>query len=244
MISISSGLKDSLKESSRQLKGYIDYGDNIIRDDDDLISLKISWKANFTTAIIRVAQATYKGGHSLLNQYVELGIGAVLPDNSTEYIDYGSFKVVEVETNEASEHITAKMYDKMYDSLIPYDIDPIYDITFPVSLKELLEAICTRLNWTLATSTFPNDDTEITSDPFTGLGLSFRNVLDQIAQASGSVLFFNNSDELVVKQIAATSLETLDKNLLRTLKVSESYGPVNSVVLSRMPQEDNIVQNS
>lgn len=171
------------------------------------------------------------GTHTLL--FYPLGIGT-----TPEYIDYGSFKVVSVETNEGSTETKIKMFDKMYEALQQYDLEP----TYPITLKQLVEAICTRFSWTLGTATFPNDDLSITAELFEGLQLSFRDILNQVAEASGSIIYFGNDDKLYIKQISESVLETLTSDNLMTLKIEPMYGELNSVVLSRSPQEDNILQ--
>lgn len=157
----------------------------------------------------------------------------------TEYIDYGSFKVVNQTTTKGSDVIKLVAYDKMYESLQKYDLSPSY----PMTLLEFLQAICARFDWTLATTSFPNSDLVIEEELFSNLDLPFRNILDQIAEASGSIIQFNNNDELVVRQITDEVLETLDAGNLNNLDLEEPYGPIASVVLSRQPQGDDIIQS-
>lgn len=162
----------------------------------------------------------------------------------TEYIDYGSFKVIEQENNQGNDVTEIKMFDKMYEALQQYDLEPIYDVVYPCTLLEFLEAICDRLDWTLGTLSFPNDDLIIEEDLFSAQQLTFRTVLDKIAEASGSIIYFDVDDELKVRQISDgdSVLETLDSSDLQTLKVESHYGPINALVLSRSPQEDNIAE--
>jgi hypothetical protein len=332
MIAVSEEFKEAMRSSSRKTTGYIDNAGEIIDADGDLKSLKITSEAGICRTLMRSAEASFFGDHSLLGQFVDLVIGVVLPqlvdkgpftvtiaspgvatmiahglitgdkvkistddalptglepgiyyiikidndtfrfassyynsqnnvpintsgtqsgthslkvytgaEGDTEYINYGKFKVVDpVKIDQATSITTIKMFDLMYESLQDYDITP----TFPMSLVSLLEEICDRLGWTLATTTFPNSTETISSDVFEGLGLTYRDILDDIAEASGSIIYFNIDNELVVKQISDTIEETLDKRSLKVFKVEAPYGPINSVVLSRMPQEDNIVQSS
>jgi len=242
MITVSEEFKTAMKTPGREAKAYLNDSGNMINQDDDLQTIKLTASSSICKTVMRGAVVTYLGSHNYLDKYVNLGLGVVLPNESIEYLDYGSFKVVKVETNKANASSKITLYDKMYEALQPYDLEPIYDITYPTTVLGLLEAICVRFSWTLATTEFPNDDYGIPADLFLDQKLTFRDVLEQIAEVSGAIIEFNNSDELVVRNISDTILETLDKNSLNKLILEPTYGPITSVVLSRQPQEDNIAQ--
>ena len=187
--------------------------------------------ANALNSVAINTSGTQSGTHSL----------SYYPEGSftdPEYIDYGQFKVVKQESNKGTDGVTVKMFDRMYDALIKYDLTP----TYPITLTNFLQAICTRLGWTLGTTTFPNSDLVINSELFSNQNLTYREILDKVAEAAGSIMYFNTSNQLVLRQISATVVDALDKNTLNTLKVESQYGPVYSVVLSRQPQEDNIAK--
>lgn len=245
MISVSEDFKTAVKAVTKEIKAFISDGDPIYGS-DDLQSLRITAQTSILKTLMRSAEAVYLGSHSYLDTDVKLGIGVVLGDTSTEYIDYGTFKVVSQEEDKATEGTKIKMYDKMYEALITFDLDPVYDIIYPCSLLEFLQAICTRLGWVLATDEFTNDDLEIGEDLFLNQNVSFRFVLDQIAEATGCIIYFDVNDELTLKEIDFDDpLETLDggvTGVLNSLKVESKFGEINSVVLSRMPQEDNIAE--
>lgn len=241
MITVSSTFKTAIKSAGRQLKAYINDSGNYIRDDDDLVSLKISSKGDIGKAVMRSAEAIINGEANLLGKWVNLGVGVVLPDTSTEYIDYGTFKVTEQEYRKDTRDTKIKLYDKMYEALIRYDLEAIYDVVFPATLKEFLEAICVRFGWTLATATFPNDGTSMPVDVFAGLDISFRDVLDDVAEASASIILFNNTGELEVRQVltTGTSENLLTSNLIE-LDIKNKLEPVNTITLAREPQRDYI----
>lgn len=61
-----------------------------------------------------------------------------------EYIDYGSFRIVPDKTtvDQATGETTVKMYDKMYQATVAYDLT----VTYPTTVLELLQAIRTRFS--------------------------------------------------------------------------------------------------
>jgi hypothetical protein len=78
------------------------------------------------------------------------------------------------------------------------------------------------------------------SDLFVGIGLSYRDILEDIAEASGTIMYFNGDDELVLREISTDVLETLTTDDVVSLKLEPQWGELNSLVFSRTPQEDNI----
>ena len=236
MRTVSADFKTAIKTAGRQLKAYVTDGEDEITEVDDLKSLKITSEGGLCRTVLRQAEAIYFGEHEYLDSYVNIGIGVLLPDTSTEYIDYGGFKVVEVKQDIASGITTAKLYDRMYEGLQKYALEPEY----PITTFELVGSICTELGWDIAVESFPNDDISITSNIFENSDVSYRDVLNMIAEASGSIVYFNEDDELDFRQIEDAVLETLTSANLISLKLEPVYGELNSVVLSRQPQEDNI----
>lgn len=246
MINVSNDFKTEVKKSAKQIKAYIKDQETYpteLTEVDGLKSIVITQETSLLHTVMRQVDIKHFGTHNFLDQYINVGLGVVLPDTSTEYIDYGSFKIIERKIEKDKDYTTLKGFDKMIESLIKWDLDPIYDVTFPATVKELLEAICTRLDWTLKTATFPHDDTEIEGDVFTGVIETYRDALEMIAEVTGSIIYFDVDDELVVAQVSHdTPLDTLSADDLNTLDIKAKWGEINSVVLSRTPAEDNILQ--
>lgn len=240
MISVSNNFKTAAKNVQKTWKGYITNGTTRLNEGDSLMSLRIQSSGLICKSIMRQLNATYYGNADYLGQYIHAGIGIIKADTTTEYIDYGSFKVITVVPDIGNTTIAITGYDRMYEANQLWGLDPIYDITYPTTLLNLIRAICTKLGWTLATTTFPNSSLAVATDLFTGLGLSYRFILDQCAEASGSIIYFDVNDQLTFRQISNTILDTVTPDELNSLKVSATYGPITSLVLSREPQEDNI----
>lgn len=237
MITVSNDFKNAVKTFGKQLKAYVTNGTDEITDSDDLQTLKLVSTGTLCRSIIRQAEIKYLGTHDYLEDEVNIGIGVLTESNVYEYIDYGKFKVVESKVDIAKNQTTLKAFDKMYQALQSFSLS----FTYPITMKDLLDDICTELSWTAGYTTFANDDLVIASDIFSNLGLSYRDVLDDIAEASGSIIMFDNEDNLIVKSVSASPLDTLTKDNLFSFKLENKYGPINSIVLSRQPQEDNIV---
>ena len=154
-------------------------------------------------------------------------------DADYSYIEYGTHIVKEKKFDEEQDTILLECYDLMLFSMVPYDLA----VGYPATVKGLLDAICARLGWEKRYTAFVNSDVVIKEEKYDA-SYTFRDVLDEIAQVAGGMIAFVG-DELDVIY-PTDSGETIDASNLKTLKMGEVYGPVNSIVLSRSPQEDNI----
>lgn len=234
----------AITSDSRRMTSYLERKSDStrVRATDDLISWKISEEAGLTRAVMKQAEAKWYGSHYQIGDWVRFVYGVYTSSSSVSYQYTSYFKVVELEEDQASGITTAKLYDPMYEALQPYAIGD--SITYPVTLRGLLVAICTELGWTLDSSgnNFPNSSISITSNVFANSDVSYRDVLNQIAEAGACILCFPRTDgKLYVRSASSSSQLTLDPSTQNKLTLEEEYKELNSVVLSRQPQEDNIV---
>jgi hypothetical protein len=154
------------------------------------------------------------------------------------YKTFGTYIIKTQKYDDEASTLNLECYDLMIQSMIPYDLALDYtDATNPVTVKVFLDAICMRLGWARGYTTFTNSDVVIDGEKFDN-SWTYRDVLDQIAQVAAGVIAFKD-DALCVLYPTSTG-EIIDASNLRSLTVGDKYGPVNSVVLSRTPQEDNI----
>lgn len=155
----------------------------------------------------------------------------------TEYIDYGAFKVVEVKPSIGKNFTQLQLFDKMFESLKPYGLPYL---EYPITLKVYLEAICTELGWTLGTTSFHNDDLIVEADLFSFRTFTFRQVLEQIAETAGVMMYFDIDDTLKLRGVGSAVLEAIAVEDLKELTLQSEWGILNSLVLSRDPIGDFI----
>lgn len=237
MKAVTNAFKTAVKADSKKVYATVTDGLDPITENDDLQSLKIFANGDFARTAIKELKCTYFDSHGYLDSDVNVKIGAELADESIEYIDYGDFKIVEVNESKDKETTTIKGYDKMYESLQNYDLG---GITFPVTLLSYLQSICTELGWTLGTTSFFNDDLEVEADYFRFKDKTYRDALNRICEVAGTMMYFDSSNELILKELGNSSLETLTTSELREMKIESQFGAVNSLVLSKQPENDNV----
>lgn len=260
MIVVSDDFKNAMKQPVKELQAFIENDVNVIRDDTDLISYKISGDGGPCTAVMRKFEAKYLGDHNLLGSWVTSGFGVRLPTNDFEYLRYGSFKITETTTAKDTEETSIVGYDRMISSMIAYV--PIDATLYPMTLYNYAKTLCNAIGLELGNTEFTvNNDLIVSQELFANInGITYRDIFTQIAQATASTCIIGNDDKLYFKPIKrfdisplaiigqavlgqdrlGRTIETLTYDNMFKLKLGDKYGEINSVVLSRTPQEDNV----
>jgi len=233
---VSNDFKTEITKNGRQIDAIITFG-NTTLGKDDINSLTISTNGDILKSVMTQVE---------IDSNVNIPVGTdfniqfgVFVDDEYEYIDYYNFIVKTSEYNADTLSYKVVAYDYMLYSMVKYDDDPL-DISYPISVKNYLSAICTKLGWTLATNEFANDDTLIAEERFAGIGYTYRDILDDIAEITGSIICFRQN-ELNVLYPTATNF-TLDEEYLKDTNVTmkEQYGAINTLVFTRSAESDTI----
>lgn len=182
----------------------------------------------------------------------EIGLTLTHPEGDSIKIKYGSFCIAEEPEYDAAQNLTSIIaYDGLYPSMQPYDISLWKQ---GITLKEFLVAILKQCEIPYdadSLSLMANADKVITSEKYldiendsTEAAYTYRDILDEIAKASGVTFAFKNSlGGNPAKLYAIKPTESgyvIDESNLRSVTIGAKYGPVKGVVLSREPQEDNV----
>lgn len=181
-----------------------------------------------------------------------LKIKATHPEGDSVTIGYGGFYIAEAPEYDAAQNLTSVIaYDELYQSMRPYTASLWQS---GITVKNYLIAILDKLGINYDENSFnlmANADKVITSEKYldiendsTEAAYTYRDILDEIAKASGVTFAFKNSlggDPFKLYAIKPTeSGYVIDESNLRSVTIGAKYGPVKGVVLSREPQEDNV----
>lgn len=247
-------VSDDFKIASRQpikaeIRSFLqildEQGVNIestIAGTDDLASFKIEAVSGMlTTTMRKLTVKLVATDYDFISRptYVRPIYGLKLPDDSWEDINYGTFLVTEQTIVHETGTMTITGYDLMIRSYLEYK--PEWH-TYPVSLAEFLSQICSAIGIKngMEDQEFTHSSLYIDIDYYANIsGTTYRDILEDIAEATATTVVIGRDDTLYLKPIFDTE-EDLDEITLKKFKANPPYGPVNSVVLSRMPQEDNI----
>ena len=239
MIAVSNAFKQAMKQPVKELDAYIQIAENDrITSADDLINFKVSCESGLCKTAMRKLEAKYLGDRNLLGQWVHVGFGVKLAGGTFEYLDYGSFLVTEITYTKDTGVTTITGYDKMIMSMKNY-VKMAFE--YPMSLYDYTQALCMSFGLNLGNESFEtHNNWQVTQELWENIdGITYRDILVQIAQVTCSTCIIGNDDSIYFKKINETD-ETLTYDNMKKLKLEPIYGEINSVVLSRTPQEDNI----
>lgn len=203
---------------------------------DTIINVKFGVQVDLSLTVAEVNTMKVSRLNSLPVKYLSSNL------KGFEYINLGNYIISkEPEYNADTQSYSHICYDKMLYSMKDYEK---LDITYPITIREYINKICEYLGLVFKNknSTFANYDKQIKLDLYDGYDYTFRDVFDELAQATASTICINeNTDELEIRYLNDTK-DTIDEDYLKDINVgfSEKYGPINSIVLSRSAESDNV----
>ena len=224
MKSVSNGYKQNIKTFGKEIAVKITYtinGTTTILENEDINSANFFYEGNLLKSVMKQLELdsntdiplktilTYQFGVKVNNQY--------------EYITLGNFIVTDSEKQENTGSYILTCYDYLLYAMKDYES---LGVTYPISVRNYLSAICTKLGITFGSSSsnFINYNQNITEEPYldengNSIGYTFRDVLDELAQITASTICINNSGQLEVRYINTTN-ETLDEDSLKNINVN------------------------
>ena len=189
--------KSSISTFGRELDSKITVlGTELILEKEDLFSITPITNSTLLKTVMKEVDFESKKQIGI-GQEINVKSG-VKVNGEYEYIDYGNYSVYKSEYKAETDTYSHICYDKMLKTMIDYT--PL-DITYPINLREYINAIATKCGLEFAdkNSTFANYNTSINEDHFSNGNYTFRDVLDYIAQLVGGWLCINDNDELEIR---------------------------------------------
>ena len=241
-----SKFKENIKKMGRELDSKITYilGDEKIElGADELNSITPSYQGALLKSVMKQLD---------IDSNVIIPVGTILNyqfgvkiDGEYEYINFGNYVVKDIEKQEDTNSYKITCYDKLLFSMIDY---VNLDITFPITIRDYINYLCGVLSIEFANKNdvFANYDKELTKEVYLdengeNIGYTFRDIFDELAQATASTICINNDDKLEIRYIKETN-DTIDEEYFKDINVNfgEKYGKINSIVLSRSGESDNV----
>ena len=241
-----SNLKNQIKTMGRELDSKISYtlnGVNVELGKEQLNSITPTYQGALLKSVMNeldIDSNVYIPEKTILNYQFGVKI-----NGEYEYINFGNYVVYKAEKQEDTNSYKLTCYDKMLYSMVDYEK---MDITYPISIRDYIKAICDKLGLTFANAndTFANYDKQIQNELYldedeNSLGYTFRDVLDELSQVTASCICINGNDELEIRYINDTN-DTIDEEFLKdvNVKFGEKFGAVNTIVLSRSADSDSV----
>lgn len=232
--------KEKIKEFGRQLDSKIIYelnGEQIELGPEQLNSITPTYQADILKSVMKELDID-SNVDIPLETILRCQFG-VLTENGYEYIDFGNYIVYSSEKQEDTGSYKIICYDMMLRSMTEYH--KLNTKEFPMTVKEYITTLCNEISLNFSSNNFVNQDRIIASDIYEGQGYTYRDIFDELAQVTASTICIDNNDNVEIRYINETN-DTINEEYLKDINVNfgEKYGPVNSIVLSRAAESDNV----
>lgn len=187
-----SDFKNAIKEMGRELRGVITYGNTTL--EEEIMSITPHYEANILKSVMKQLDLELSVDIPL-ETVINCQIG-ILVNEEYEMLNFGNYVVYSSEKQEDTNTYKIVCYDKLLYSMKQNED---LGVTYPITIKNYLTALATKIGLTVASGTFYNQDLQIPSELYVGLDYTYRDILDEIAQATGSIITLNNNDEIEVR---------------------------------------------
>ena len=211
---------------------------NKLRERKEVIAkeIKYSFEGQLFKTIMQQIEITVKNAGEIKNKNVNFQYG-IQVNNKFEYVDIGEYYIKDIEDDKNKEELVVTGYDKMLNFMIPFKQSDL-KLTYPCTISKLVNRMGEVCGVKMHSTNFFNSDLIVDEDFFTVQELTYRDVLEKIAQATLTTIFIKENKLYLCK--IGNSVQTLDTSFLSNLIVEEKFGPVNALVLGRGSVEDNI----
>lgn len=212
---------------------------------NDIFNITISNKGNILSTMMK--EFDFETSKDLrVGDVIDCQFGLKV-GNDYEYVDYGRYMIYSKEFNEDTKTYNYVAFDKML--LTMQEIPNVEAFVEYASILWMIQKICATVGLDDSeiqdtyelVHAYPNIRLYIPDGAFNNLQMTYRDMLDQFCQALG-VSMIVDGNKLKLKPLSKTAIDTIDEKYLKDINVSfsEKYGPINSVVLSRSEDNDNI----
>lgn len=198
--------------------------------------LKYSFEGQLFKTIMQQVEITVKNASEIKGKNVHFQYG-IQVNNKFEYVDMGEYYIKDVEDDKNKKELVVTGYDKMLNFMIPFKQSDL-QLTYPCKMSRLVNRIGEVCGVELYSTDFYNSELIVEEDFFTIQELTYRDVLEKVAQTTLTTIFIKENKLYLCKE--GDSVQTLDTSFLSNLIIGEKFGPVNALVLGRGSVEDNI----
>ncbi len=233
MKSVSDGYKLAIAKP-REITAEIGYN-NLILDEDNINSINYHVNCDYFKTVMQQVNLD-TDNQIAVDTDINIKFGVRVND-IYEFVDYGKYKIHSLESNKDTKSYKSICYDKMLDTMVDYDIV----IPNNTLIRDVWILIFNELGWdtSVIPQSFINSSKVLPFDCWTGLKMSYRDVLDELCTISCVWLAdFNGIIKMV--QINNTN-EVIDEEYLSDTNVTiKDKVFFNSLVFSRSADSDNI----
>lgn len=213
---------------------YDDDNTKIEYEYDDIILAKPFFNAKLLGTVMKGFSCTLK--YELPNKPIYFSNTAKY-NGSSATKTYGPYYLKGKNYNADSKEYEHELYDDFISTMIDYK--PI-TITYPCTVLDFFKRLCVECGFTTNIISLPNGSKIMVKDIYEGINFTYRDVFDDIGQATASLFKIHNNN--VERCKFGTKNNVINDDILKNqnIKLGQHYGPIDSIVLKRSGDADGI----
>lgn len=223
-------------------------GSTVLTDDEEIVSIKIIRACNtesrfFGNAISSQMEVLIY--ESVKTESIAAGMAVQaffsLANAPSEQVPAVPMRISKAERDPDAGTVKLTAYDALYVA-DAYAADQISGIAYPLSLSDYAAAAAGVFGITLADTTWYHAGLELSAPPNLSGSETVREVIARIAEAAFCNAVIDRAGRLAFTDMRGKDAVpyTIDAEQYYECTVGEESGPYNTLVLARLPQEDNI----
>ena len=243
-INVTTAFKNAMKAPVKTVSATVAVVDgDTYTSGDNLVKCELQANGYYFGVATKAVTVVLLGtNYDLVDKKFDLTLKVLADSTNNTWEDciLGRFKVVEQTVDLEKEMTTLKAYDAI--GIIGSKLYKEGDFTFPITVNALAERLAIDSGMDVEELELVNGTYEIPEDLYAKINnITYRDILAEIAGATASLAAVHGVDsELTFINPKQTVDETWTYDNLKKIKIEPKYGVVNSVVIARTPQEDNI----
>ena len=141
--------------------------------------------------IMKQVEITDNTANQLKDKDINFKYGLYI-NNAFQYVDLGNFYIKDMEDDKKKEEITVTGYDRMIRFMKTFKQSEL-QLTYPCAILTLVKRMCKICEMELYSTNFFNSDLVVNEDFFTAQELTYRDVLEKIAQITLTTAFIKEN---------------------------------------------------
>lgn len=245
MFQASESFVKAIYSNDISIRAYIKIEDKYIRDSDYLSSITVYDNCYDDEKDSFIGTFVARNGEFKVKQidvdfdgkYIQIFIGVTLQDGEIEYVPLGEFVCYNPIPDKENKETVVKFADKrlLFNKELKSE-----DFVFPMTRRKFVDGICKLVGVQLSSTEFPNQN-EIITELYLDVGSTLADAIKYVTEACGCYAKISRSNELEIHLFTCTDLVIGPSDYFKHSH-KPRYGPINSVVLSNMPQNSDVLK--
>lgn len=237
MYNVSEDFKRAILNNARHIKAYIEfngcsYDIQKCTLDNNIYSNDIDAFIGTFIAKCGTIKVNKQDSLQLENGSFNLFFGVQLENGTIENVPMGTMNVYEKTSDTEFKFMDNKMFfNKRFDTTA---------LIYPTTPFKAAKEACKQAGIELATLDLINGNLNIPNEVFFGYDATCADVITAVAQASCTFATINRENKLEFGWFTKIDFNIPLNNQYKYPTTELSYGPINSLVLAREPQNDNV----